>query len=104
MHRLATGRVPRLRRAEGGQAMTPAETPTEVCVECQRLTVTGHGTFPYAGGHTLALYERIRELEGLVRELLESGEWFRSMAEDGSPIDELTKRAEAALARSEGGT
>ena len=47
---------------------------------------------------------RIRELVGLVRELLESGEWFRSMAEDGSPIDELTKRAEAALARSEGGS
>ena len=77
--------------------MTPAETPTEVCVECQRLTVTGHGTFPYAGGHTLALHARIRELEATLRFI--ATEW------DLKPsIKELRSRAKAALARSEGGS
>ena len=73
---------------------TLAETPTEVCVECQRLTVTGHGTFPYAGGHTLALHARIRELEATLRFI--ATEW------DLKPsIKELRSRAKAALARSE---
>lgn len=35
----------------------------------------------------------------LVKQLLESGEWMRGMAEEGSPLDLLTKRAEDFLAR-----
>ena len=82
--------------------MTPAETPTEVCVECQRLTVTGHGTFPYAGGHTLALHARIRELEGALTEYQNA---HQSIVGDPAMYHERLGRAmtdaRAALARSE---
>jgi hypothetical protein len=78
--------------------VTPAETPTEVCVECQRLTVTGHGTFPYAGGHTLALHARIRELVGIIRKV-DAWNYGSSSEEAPFPHDEI----KAALARSEGG-
>ena len=85
--------------------MTPAETPTEVCVECQRLTVTGHGTFPYAGGHTLALHARIRELVGALRTVLKAhGDHREGMDPNRECGCFSCEQGRAALARSEGGT
>jgi hypothetical protein len=63
-----TATLPRLRPAEEGGVVSEPPAPPK-CEECIRLTVTGHGTFPYAGGHTLNLHAEIAELRAQ-RELL----------------------------------
>ena len=54
---------------KAGSEEPPAPPP---CEECIRLTVTGHGTFPYAGGHTLNLHAEIAELRAAIQDYIDS--------------------------------
>jgi hypothetical protein len=49
-----------------------------------------------------AANKRAEKLATLLRKLMEAHEWHTSLAEPGSPLDKLTKRASAALAKGEG--
>jgi hypothetical protein len=49
-----------------------------------------------------AANKRAEKLATLLREFMEAHEWYTSLAEPGSPLDKLTKRASAALAKGEG--
>ncbi len=65
--------------------------------------MTGHGTFPYAGGHTLNLHAEIAELRALLAEYID---WHDdelgvdTPAEGNEPY--WLERARAALAPKEG--
>ncbi len=75
--------------------MTPSE-----CEACFYLTDNfGHGHTVLCWSHVAEKDRQLAEARELIKQLHESGEWMRGMAEEGSPLDLLTKRAEDFLAR-----
>jgi hypothetical protein len=80
--------------------VTPAETPTE-CDKTERFGPDDAGLYGVFEGHHQDLHARIRELEELVWAQLEEYQIFSVL----EPLQHLwCQRAEAALARSEGGS